>query len=167
MENFTILIQQIKHFAPQFALGLAAIIFFIALSMVVRLVFNKLIAKKTYSSKRHIVLFAEKLIQVVIWIVAIITALGTWGIDVSGIIAGLGLTGFALGFALKDVVSSSIAGAMILFYQPFKLHDKIIVMGTEGKVINIDMRYTTIFNNNGKHLIPNSKILSEKVSIVP
>ena len=42
-----------------------------------------------------------------------VTALGTIGINVSALVAGLGLTGFALGFALKDVVSNLIAGSMI------------------------------------------------------
>jgi len=166
MENFITLLEQAKLLAPGFALGLASIIPFIILSILIKFIFRKISNKKTYSSKRHIILFIAKLLQVVIWIIAIITALGTFGIDVSAIIAGLGLTGFALGFALKDVLSSSIAGAMIMLYQPFKLNDRISVMGITGKVINIDMRYATLQNEDGTHLIPNSKLISEKVSII-
>ena len=63
---------------------------------------------------------------------AIITVLGTWGFDVSALLTGLGLTGFALGFALQDVLSSCIAGMLILFYRPFQLHSKISTMEVEG-----------------------------------
>ena len=52
-------------------------------------------------------------------IFGLVTALGTIGINVSALVAGLGLTGFALGFALKDVVSNLIAGSMILLHRPF------------------------------------------------
>ena len=77
-------------------------------------------------------------------IFGLVMALGTIGINVSALVAGLGLTGFALGFALKDVVSNLIAGSMILLHKPFKVHDIICEAGHEGKVSDIDLRYTTI-----------------------
>ena len=86
--------------------------------------------------------------------------------DVSAIIAGLGLTGFSLGFALKDALSSCIAGILILFYRPFKIKSTIIVMDLEGTVIDIDLRYTTLQSINKKHLIPNSKLISETITIL-
>ena len=95
-----------------------------------------------------------------------VTALGTIGINVSALVAGLGLTGFALGFALKDVVSNLIAGSMILLHRPFKVHDKIGVAGHEGKVIDIDLRYTTIEADGKKVLIPNSTLFTKEISIL-
>ena len=46
-----------------------------------------------------------------------VTALGTLGVDVSALVAGLGLTGFAVGFAIKDILSNVIAGFLIIMYQ--------------------------------------------------
>ena len=57
----------------------------------------------------------------------VITALGTVGINVSALVAGLGLTGFALGFALKDALSNVLAGALILSYRPFRRGERIEV----------------------------------------
>ncbi len=48
-----------------------------------------------------------------------VTALGTLGVNVSALVAGLGLTGFALGFALKDTISNLLSGVLILLYRPF------------------------------------------------
>jgi len=92
----------------------------------------------------------------------LVTALGTIGINVSALVAGLGLTGFAL----KDVVSNLIAGSMILLHRPFKVHDIIGVAGHEGKVINIDLRYKTIEADGKKVLIPNSTLFTKEISIL-
>lgn len=151
---------------PQFALSIMIIAGFLAVWLAARTVIAKIFDKKSIKLKHHIVLFIARTTGALIWIIAILTLLGIWGIDISSLLAGLGLTGFALGFALKDVLASSVAGILILFYQPFKMKSKISVMGVEGIVVDIDMRYTTIEDNSGKHLIPNSKILSEKVTIL-
>ena len=59
-----------------------------------------------------------------------------------------------------------IAGSMILLHRPFKVHDIIGVAGHEGKVINIDLRYTTIEADGKKVLIPNSTLFTKEISIL-
>ena len=78
----------------------------------------------------------------------------------------VGLSGFALGFALKDTISNLLAGVMILAYQPFDIGDYIVVTGKEGQVIHIDFRYTTLENNEKIILIPNSLVFANTVSIL-
>jgi len=99
-------------------------------------------------------------------ILGIITALGTLGVNVTALVAGLGLTGFALGFALKDSVSNLLAGVLILAYRPFEMGNHISVAGHQGEVVNIDLRYTTLENEGEKYLIPNSLIFSNAVTII-
>jgi len=94
-----------------------------------------------------------------------ITALGTLGIDVSALVAGLGLTGFALGFAFRDVLSNVLAGVLILLYRPFHRGDKIRVTGFEGSVTNIDLRYTTIAAADRIILIPNSNLFTNPIEV--
>jgi small-conductance mechanosensitive channel len=94
-----------------------------------------------------------------------ITALGTLGVDVSAMVAGLGLTGFALGFALKDILSNLISGVLILLYEPFKLNDSIVVDKYEGKVVDINLRYTTISQAGNDVLVPNSFLFSKPISV--
>ena len=57
--------------------------------------------------------------RVTLLVAGIVTALGTVGVDVSALVAGLGLTGFALGFAIKDTISNILAGVLLLVYRPF------------------------------------------------
>src|SRR5204863_2279253 len=90
----------------------------------------------------------------------IATALGTIGVNVSALVAGLGLTGFALGFAFRDVLSNLLAGFMILFYRPFRRGDQLAVTPFQGTVIEINLRYTVLRGDTGQILIPNAYILS-------
>ena len=95
-----------------------------------------------------------------------VTALGTLGINVSALVAGLGLTGFALGFAMKDMIANLLAGVLILLYQPFEKGDSIKVSGYEGIVISIDLRYTELDSGGNKILIPNSKLFTDPITVL-
>jgi len=108
----------------------------------------------------------SRLAKAGLMIFGLITALGTLGVDVSALVAGLGLTGFALGFALKDTISNILAGILLLIYRPFKVSDRIQIAGHEGTVVSIDLRYTTIENGSNKILIPNSSIFTNPIVIL-
>lgn len=95
----------------------------------------------------------------------LITGLGTIGVNVSALVAGLGLTGLALGIALKDVISNLIAGIMILIYKPFQRHDRITVTGLEGTVVQIDLRFTTLDTPDRRILIPNANLLTNSITV--
>lgn len=94
-----------------------------------------------------------------------VTALGTLGINVSAIVAGLGLTGFALGFALKDTISNLLSGVLILLYRPFEIGNRIKISDYEGIVISIDLRYTELDSEGNKVLIPNSKLFTDPITV--
>ena len=105
------------------------------------------------------------IIKNIMLILGLITTLGTLGINISAIVAGLGLTGFAFGFAFKDMLSNFISGALIFIYEPFKLGDTIEVEGKTGKVIDINLRYVTIEAEDQKVLVPNSISVSKVISV--
>jgi small conductance mechanosensitive channel len=96
-----------------------------------------------------------------------VSALGTLGINVAAMIAGLGLVGFALGFALKDLLSNFLSGLLILVYNPFVRGDQINLGVNEGEVIEINMRYTVLKNGSKRILIPNSNLFSQAVVVEP
>jgi small-conductance mechanosensitive channel len=95
----------------------------------------------------------------------IVTALGTLGVNIQGLVAGLGLTGFALGFALKDSISNVLAGVLILLYRPFEVGDRIDMGGLAGRVTHVDLRYTELENDQERILVPNSKMLTDPIRV--
>ncbi|MDA3808967.1 MAG: mechanosensitive ion channel [Spirochaetaceae bacterium] len=131
------------------------------------------IVKKIINSNSKLIKINENLLSMItgiagttIIIFGIVTALGTIGINVTAVVAGLGLTGFAIGFALKDTISNILSGILILIYHPFIKGDKIKISGLEGIVRQIDLRYTELESNGEKILIPNSKIFTEPITVI-
>ena len=112
-----------------------------------------------------IALFA-RVSSVMVMIFGFVTALGTVGVDVSALVAGLGLTGFALGFALKDTISNLLSGVLILLYQPFQVGDRIKISSFEGLVVSIELRYTKLEAESSKVLIPNAKLFTDPITIL-
>ena len=98
--------------------------------------------------------------------IGLITALGTIGVDVSALITSLGLLGFAVGFATKDILSNALAGIMILIFKPFKIGDQLTIQQNSGIVSAIDLHYTTI-NHKTEHLtlIPNNAVLNSIIDV--
>lgn len=106
-----------------------------------------------------------RMTKIAIVILGFATALGTMGINVSALVAGLGLTGFALGFAFRDVLSNLLAGILLLLFRPFGIDDQISVSGLDGRVVNIDLRYTVLQQPDKIVLIPNSNLFTNPILV--
>jgi small-conductance mechanosensitive channel len=148
---------------PQVVTGLILVFVFwiaarIARSVVLRVGGNRRISADT------VLILADSIKWAVIAI-GLVTGLGTVGVNVSALVAGLGLTGLAIGIALKDVVSNAIAGIMILIYKPFQRNDRIVVTALEGTVVQIDLRFTTLETDDRRILIPNSNLLTNSIIV--
>jgi len=95
----------------------------------------------------------------VVFLIGLLVALAQVGVSVTPMIAGLGVVGFIVGFALQDTLSNFAAGAMILAYRPFDTGDFIAADEAEGTVLKMNLVNTTIVTVENKVLIiPNSKI---------
>lgn len=95
----------------------------------------------------------------------LITALGTIGVNVMPLVAGLGITGLAAGLAAKDTVTNLLNGILILIYQPFKEGDTIKIASSKGRVGEINLRYIQLIDEEeGKeYLVPNSLAMSKEI----
>lgn len=90
------------------------------------------------------------------WAVLIVVVLGKLGVDVGPLIAGLGVTGFILGFAFQESLGSLASGLMIALNEPFKVGDYVIVGGHEGTVLQLDMMAVTLATPDNRRItIPN------------
>jgi len=148
---------------PQIGAALAVFVaFWLAAVLVCRVVIRVGTAR---GIDRDLACFMGRAAHVVLLIIGAITALGTAGIDVAAMVAGLGLTGFALGFALKDIISNSLAGILILIYKPYQRDDHIKVKAFEGKVVKIDLRYTVLETDKTNIFVPNSLLFTDAITV--
>jgi small-conductance mechanosensitive channel len=100
--------------------------------------------------------------------VGAVTALGNLDIHVTALVAGLGLTGFAAGFAFKDIISNALSGILLILSRPFGQGDAITVVSTvplSGKVVDINLRYTVLDTSEATVFIPNSILFTNPVTV--
>ena len=94
----------------------------------------------------------------------LLVALSQLGIQLGPVLAGLGIAGFIVGFALQDTLSNFAAGMMILVYRPFDVGDAVEAGGVMGTVKAMNLVSTTITTwDNQKMVVPNSKIWGDVI----
>jgi small-conductance mechanosensitive channel len=158
------LTHQIALFLPRVGVSLLVLFAFWLASVILQKVIQR-VGKRSQVGQDMLNLL-ERTAKVGLLLFGTVTALGTVGVNVAALVAGLGLMGFALGFALRDVLSNLLAGVLILLYRPFQRHDRIAVAGFEGAVVEIGLRYTTLRADDKYVLIPNATLFTNPISIM-
>jgi small conductance mechanosensitive channel len=111
-------------------------------------------------ARRMIVTTAARVVMVIGFFIA----LSQIGVNITALLAGLGIVGFIIGFALQETLGNFAAGAMILFYQPFDVGDVIEAAGVTGTVDRMNLVSTTILTfDNQALIVPNSRIWGDVI----
>ncbi|MDX2316620.1 MAG: mechanosensitive ion channel family protein, partial [Gammaproteobacteria bacterium] len=94
-----------------------------------------------------------------VFVVGVLFALSQLGISVGPLLAGLGIAGIIIGFALQDTLSNFASGMMILLYRPYDVGDLIDAGGEFGTVTEMSLVSTVILTiDNQKLVVPNNLI---------
>ena len=100
----------------------------------------------------------------VIMLVGFLIVLTQFGVEIGPALAGLGILGFIVGFALQETLSNFASGLMILVYRPFDVGDVVEVAGHTGTVRLMSLVSTTIVSfDNQRLVIPNTKIWGDVI----
>ncbi|ABN60050.1 MscS Mechanosensitive ion channel [Shewanella baltica OS155] len=92
-------------------------------------------------------------------------ALSQLGIELGPLLAGFGIAGVIIGFALQDTLSNFASGMMILIYRPYDVGDLINAAGVTGRVSHMSLVSTTIKTmDNQRLIIPNNKIWGDTIN---
>lgn len=119
---------------------------------------NKILEKSRFGKTSLLAKFVVSICEKTAWAFVIVIVLGKLGVDVGPLIAGLGVTGFVLGFAFQESLGSLAAGLMIAFTRPFKVGDYVAVAGFEGTITELDMMAVILATgDNRKITIPNKQ----------
>ncbi|HPM77375.1 MAG TPA: mechanosensitive ion channel family protein [bacterium] len=144
---------------PGFLVDLAVFILLIVVGAVAIKIMRKALKMVLHKSKRINETLEKFLVNVtgkVLWVVLLMIALPRLGIDVAPLIAGLGVTGFIVGFAFQESLGNLAAGMMIVINQPFKIGDFVDAGGHQGTIGEINMMATSMITlDNKKIVLPN------------
>ncbi len=150
-------IESAVAFLPRFLLALALLALTVFLAgLVARILGRRLEQQQVDPSLRTVLV---RLTRWTLIVVGTIVALDQIDFDVTTFLTGLGVVGFALGFAFQDISKNFIAGLLLLLGQPFRIGDFVELAGYTGTVEAIDLRATSLRTNDGNHVvIPNGDV---------
>lgn len=90
---------------------------------------------------------------------AVVSCLGTLGIETTSLAAVIGAMGLAIGLALQGNLGNLASGVLLLIFRPFKIGDSVVVAGQTGVIDGIDLFTTNLdTGDNRRIIIPNSAI---------
>ena len=156
-------VKSLMAFLPRFVSGVVLFLIFWLVALIVRGILRRVLAHRSIGP--DVARMLVRWVQAALIVIGLVTALGTMGADIGGLVASLGLVGFAVGFALKDAISNTLSGILLLVYRPFRRGDVINVAGNEGTVVNIDLRYTVLDTEGQRILVPNSSLFTNVVKV--
>ena len=140
-------------------LAIAAVIFLVGWLVICLL--DKALRKALARTNRKALLvnFIVSVVTKSCWAILLVTVLSRVGIDVAPLIAGLGVTGFVLGFAFQESLGNLASGLMIAINEPFKVGDVVDAAGHTGKIEEVNMMATVMTTADNKRIVlPNKGV---------
>jgi small-conductance mechanosensitive channel len=130
-------------------------------------IFNRLLLRmaggRTPEGKR-IMRNAQRFLQIIIYSIAAVLLLLAFKVDVTALLAGLGVGALVIGFALKDFIENWVSGLLIISGKTYKIGDIIQVGNMKGVVTEISLRTTKLKTyDRNEIIIPNSSLLKDRI----
>lgn len=103
-----------------------------------------------------------RLVKLLVMVFTLVIALGTAGVDVVALVAGISIAGVGIGLAMQGVLSNVVAGLTIIFTKPFRVGEYVELVGVQGQVHTIELFSTKLVHADmSRVVIPNRKIVGE------
>jgi small conductance mechanosensitive channel len=103
-----------------------------------------------------------KVVKLLVMIFIGVMALGQMGVQITPLIAGIGVAGVGASLAMQGILGNLVAGLTIIFSKPFTIGEYIELLGVYGQVTDIALFSTTLQHaDNSRVIVPNRKIVGE------
>lgn len=136
-------------------------------SLILVRIFNRLVirvAEERIKVKKGTLVNIQRFFQLIVYSAVVILILWTFDIDVTGLVAGLGIGALIIGFALKDIIENWVSGLLIISGKTYRTGDVIRVGDLTGVVTDISLRTTKLKTyDRNEIIIPNSILLKQNI----
>lgn len=106
------------------------------------------------------VAFVSGILKAILWVIGGMLALSNLGIDISSLIAGLGIGGIAIALALQNILGDLFSSFAIHFDKPFRVGDFIVVGDKKGVIVKIGIKTTRLRALQGEEIVISNKELT-------
>ncbi|ASJ95483.1 mechanosensitive ion channel family protein [Shewanella marisflavi] len=132
---------------------------------VVQRIVKKMVSNSKLKFSKLLQDFFISLSSKTVFALGLMIALSQLGFEIGPLLAGFGVAGVIIGFALQDTLSNFASGMMILIYRPYDVGDLINAAGVTGRVSQMSLVSTTIKTlDNQRLIIPNNKIWGDTIN---
>ncbi len=131
----------------------------LALQILIDFVIEKRFSLETHKGKKGVFRLMGTLGKGLLWCLGILVVLSNVGVNVTSLLAGLGIGGIAIAFALKNIVEDLFSSIMIYSDKPFEVGDFIEVGNSKGTVQHIGVKSTRLKSLQGEEIIISNKEL--------
>jgi len=138
----------------------------IASAFLIVTIFNLLVGKLEQRGdlKKGKLVHMRRFFQIIIYTTAGFTILAMLTVDITGLVAGLGVGALVIGFGLKDIIENWVSGVLIMSGKTYVIGDVIRVGDLTGTVTDIALRTTKLKTyDRNEIIIPNSVLMKEKI----
>lgn len=163
------LLAPVMEYIPDTLNILYALITIVIAVLVNKLIFHGLINRmaKKAGIEKHYVKPIRHASSVVVYLAAFLTILYIFGVygSLTSLMAGAGIAGIVIGFALQDALSGIVSGILLFLTRPFKIEDWVEIDGTEGIVKDLTLQRTRILTLDGEDVtLHNSQVNRSKIT---
>jgi len=122
----------------------------------------KWLSRKELMLEPPVQMLIVRVLKLLIFLFSLVIAAGTAGVDVTALVASIGVAGVGVGLAMQGVLGNLVAGLTIIFTKPFRVGEYIELLGVQGQVVTIELFSTTLTHpDHSRVVIPNRKIVGE------
>lgn len=148
-------------------MSIITIIIYILIGYIIYVLLKKILIKSLNKKKKREQTLKKLLISIIkvaIIIIEIIVILETLGINVTSLLAGLGIASVVLGLALQDIMKDILSGIFIVIEDQYDVGDLVEINNFTGNIISVGLKSTKIKNYEGKIKIISNRNISEVIN---
>ncbi|WP_351017328.1 mechanosensitive ion channel family protein [Shewanella sp. AC91-MNA-CIBAN-0169] len=154
---------------PSLTFKILVFLFILFAASLVAKIVTQIISKTVRASKLQFSQLLQdffiSLSSKLVFALGLLIALSQLGFELGPLLAGFGIAGVIIGFALQDTLSNFASGMMILIYRPFDVGDLINAANVTGRVSHMSLVSTTIKTlDNQRLIVPNNKIWGDTIN---
>lgn len=135
-------------------------------SAAVSFVLGNIIRKRSEedTSSKTTITFLGFIARFILWLIVLLLILDNLGVNITGLVAGLGIGGIAVALAVQNILGDLLASLSIVLDKPFVIGDFIVVDSLSGTVEHIGLKTTRIRSLSGEQLIfSNNDLLKTRI----